>query len=200
MPEEKMKICVFCGSSVGSRQAYTEAAKALAQELVQRDIELVYGGGDVGLMGVLANSVMAAGGRVIGIMPKFLADKELASNEITELRIVNSMHQRKAMMSELANGFIALPGGLGTFEELFEVLTWQQLGIQHKPCALLNICDYYAVLLQLMVQAVAEGFIRTEHKDMLIVGATPAEVLDKLSAYQHRHIEKWTDRDVQVQI
>lgn len=200
MSEERMRLCVFCGSSFGVKQEYADTAKALAQELVRRDIDLVYGGGDVGLMGVVANSVMETGGKVIGVMPKFLADKELASNEITELRIVTSMHERKAMMSELSSGFIALPGGFGTFEELFEVLTWQQLGIQHKPVAVLNVCDYYSALLQLIEHAVDQKFIKTEHKDMVIFGSTPAEVVDQLLDYQHTHSEKWIDRDVKEKI
>ncbi|MBT7951003.1 MAG: TIGR00730 family Rossman fold protein, partial [Gammaproteobacteria bacterium] len=148
------KVCVFCGSSSGKRAEYAEAAIDLGRELVRQNIGLVYGGGDVGLMGIIADTVMSEGGEVTGVIPQFLAQKEVAHKDLTELRIVDSMHERKALMSELSDGFIALPGGIGTFEELIEVLTWQQLGVQAKPCAVLNTCAYFEHMLEQLDHAV----------------------------------------------
>ncbi len=189
------RLCVFSGSSPGHQPEYAEAAGQLGRALVKNNITLVYGGGDVGLMGVIADTVMSAGGEVIGVIPEFLAKKEVAHNEITDLRIVQSMHERKALMSELSDGFIALPGGLGTFEELFEVLTWQQLGIQSKPCALLNTCSYFEPLLKLLDHAVTERFLKPVHRAMLLTGQTPALLIEQLMKYKPRPTDKWMDGD-----
>ncbi|MFT5133984.1 MAG: hypothetical protein ACI9SC_002457, partial [Gammaproteobacteria bacterium] len=181
------------GSSPGEQTEYMDAAINLGNELVRRDLELVYGGGDVGLMGIIANTVMSSGGKVIGVIPEFMTKKEVAHNHLTELHIVQSMHERKAMMSELSDGIIALPGGIGTFEELFEVLTWQQLGIQSKPCALLNTRNYFEHLLKLMAHAVTEGFLKPVHQEMLMVGESAEQVVECLMKYEHSHTDKWAD-------
>ena len=178
------RICVFCGSSPGARPAYVDAARLLAAELIQRKLGLVYGGGSVGLMGVVADSMLQAGGEVIGVIPAPLASREIAHKGVTELRVVASMHERKAMMAELADGFIALPGGLGTLEETLEILTWAQLGIHRKPVAVLNVDGYYDGLLRLLTHAVREGFVRPEYFALLLFGDTPAEVLEKFAAWQ----------------
>ena len=191
MNKEIKRICVFSGSSPGKRPEYTEAARALGNELVRNDIQLVYGGGDVGLMGVIADTVMSAGGHVTGIIPEFLAKKEVAHNELSELHIVQSMHERKAMMSELSNAFIAMPGGIGTFEELIEVLTWQQLGIQFKPCAVLNTSGYFDHLLAQLDHAVDESFLKAIHRQMLLVETEPVEIVKTILAYRHSHEDKW---------
>jgi uncharacterized protein (TIGR00730 family) len=184
------KICVYCGSSAGGNPAYIQAAHALGEEIAKRNLTLVYGGGKVGLMGEVARSAMQSSGRVIGIIPKALRDQELAFNELTELHVVNSMHERKAMMAELADGFIALPGGYGTIDEFFEVLTWSQLGFHTKPCGILNINHYYDRLLEFLDQSVEEKFIYQPHRDLILQAATPAELLDAFSAYQPVRMNK----------
>ena len=189
------RLCVFSGSSPGKQAAYADAAIALGKELVKNGIGLVYGGGNVGLMGIVADTVTTAGGDVIGVIPEFLAKKEVAHNQLTELHIVESMHERKALMSELSDGFIALPGGIGTFEELIEVLTWQQLGIQSKPCALLNTCDYFEHLLKQLDHAVCEKFLKPVHRDMLIVASTPHQLLEMIMSYSHSHTDKWIGKN-----
>ena len=191
MTKKIKRICVFSGSSPGGRPEYTEAAIALGRELAKNDIQLIYGGGDVGLMGVIADTVMSSGGQVTGIIPEFLAKKEVAHNELTELHIVQSMHERKAMMSELADAFIAMPGGIDTFEELIEVLTWQQLGIQFKPCALLNTAGYFKHLLAQLDHAVDEAFLKPVHRQMLLVKSESAEIVNEIMAYRHSHEDKW---------
>jgi len=178
------RLCVFAGSSVGGRREYAGAARVLAGELVRRGVGLVYGGGAVGLMGVLADAVLAAQGEVIGIIPRPLAAREIAHRGLTELRVVESMHERKAMMAELSDGFIALPGGLGTFEETLEILTWSQLGIHRKPVGVLNVCGYYDGLLKLLASAVREEFIKREYVGLLLFADTPADLLDLF--------ERWT--------
>ncbi len=195
MKNEIRRICVFSGSSPGNRPEYTEAAIALGQELVKNDIQLVYGGGDVGLMGVIADTVMSGGGQVTGIIPEFLAKKEVAHNELTELHVVQSMHERKGMMSELSDAFIAMPGGIGTFEELIEVLTWQQLGIQFKPCAVLNTAGYFQHLLAQLDHAVDEAFLKPVHREMLLVATEPVEIVQTIMAYRHSHEDKWMGND-----
>nr|MDQ3828277.1 TIGR00730 family Rossman fold protein [Candidatus Tectomicrobia bacterium] len=157
------RLCVYCGSNPGSQPDYTEAARNLARVLVKRNIEVVYGGASVGIMGVLADAILAEGGHVIGIIPQALVDKEVAHRGLSDLRVVKSMHERKTLMAELSDGFIALPGGLGTLEELFEVLTWALLGLHQKPCGLLNIRDYYRSLIDFLDHAVAERFIKDVH-------------------------------------
>jgi uncharacterized protein (TIGR00730 family) len=189
-------ICVFCGSSSGARPEYAAAAEEMGRLLGKRRIRLVYGGGNVGLMGVLADAALAAGGQVVGVIPQMLVDKELAHRHLTDLRIVSSMHERKALMAELSDAFIALPGGLGTFEELCEVLTWAQLGIHHKPCGCLNVLGYFDALDAMLDQAVAERFLHPEQRRQLISSADPAELLSLLAEHQPAYSEKWFDRDV----
>ncbi len=178
------RICVFCGSSPGARQEYVQAARELGQVLTKRNIGLVYGGARVGVMGELASAVLKNGGEVIGVIPQDLVEKEVAFTELADLRVVGSMHERKALMAELADAFIALPGGLGTIEEFFEVLTWAQLGMHHKPCGLLNICQYYDNLMTFLDQAVAEQFIEAEHRSMLLIDESPDALLDQFTRYQ----------------
>jgi uncharacterized protein (TIGR00730 family) len=173
---------VFCGSSSGVHPDYAQAAQTVARLLCRRGIGLVYGGGNVGLMGTLANACLREGGRVIGVIPQALADKEVAHTGLTELRIVSSMHERKAVMADLSDAFVALPGGYGTWEELFEVLSWSQLGIQRKACGLLNVNGYYDPLLELADKSVAEGFLREVHRDLLLSDDDPERLLDRLSS------------------
>jgi uncharacterized protein (TIGR00730 family) len=189
-----MRYCVFCGSSPGARREYEDAARELGRELVRREIELVYGGGDVGLMGTLADTVLEAGGHVIGVIPDALVAKEVSHRGLPDLRVVGSMHERKALMADLADGFIALPGGLGTLEELLEVLTWAQLGVHAKPCALLDVCGYFDPLLALLDRAVTERFLAREHRDMLLVDVTAAGLLDRLAHHRMPELDKWIDR------
>jgi uncharacterized protein (TIGR00730 family) len=178
------RICVFAGSASGRQPAYAAAARQLAGELVRRRLGLVYGGGSIGLMGALADAVLADGGEVIGVIPAPLAGPELAHGGLTELRVVPSMHERKALMGELADAFIALPGGLGTLEEMLEVLTWAQLGIHDKPLGLLNVQGYYDRLLGLLAHAVSEGFVRADHAALLAAATTPGELLDRFAAWR----------------
>jgi hypothetical protein len=177
------RVCVFCASSTGGDTRYAGAARALAAELVERGIGIVYGGGSVGLMGVLADRALAAGGEVIGVIPRPLASKELAHTGVTELRLVESMHERKATMGALADGFLTLPGGLGTLEETFEVLTWSLLGIHRKPIGLLNVNGYYDPFLRLLTHAMREGFLRREFLGLLTLGDTPGGLLDAMEAW-----------------
>ena len=178
------RICVFCGSSLGTRPEYVDAARLLAAELVQRKLGLVYGGGQVGLMGTLADAALRHGGEVIGVIPGPLASRELAHPRLTEMRVVGSMHERKATMASLADGFIALPGGLGTLEETLEILTWAQLGIHRKPVGVLNVEGYYDGLLRFLSHAVREEFVRPECFALLLFGDTPAELLDTFAAWE----------------
>jgi uncharacterized protein (TIGR00730 family) len=189
------RVCVFCGSSPGARPAYAEATAEVAELLVGEGIGVVYGGGHVGLMGVLADAAMAAGGEVIGVMPQALVDREIAHGRISELRVVGSMHERKALMAELSDAFIALPGGAGTLDELFEVYTWAQLGLHDKPCGLLDVEDYYAGLAAFLDHAVRERFVREEHRAMLIVERDPRALIGRLRDYEPRAVApKWIDR------
>jgi len=177
------KICVFCGSSSGLDPVYTDAAVELGRALAAMEIELVYGGADVGLMGTVARTVLAGGGRVTGIIPRALAEREVAFVGLDELHIVETMHERKAMMAELSDGFIALPGGLGTLEEFVEALTWAQLGIHNKPCGLLNAGGYYDRLLEYMDHMMEQGFMRRENRDMILVDNDPSSLLMRMSLY-----------------
>lgn len=188
-------ITVFCGSSSGFRPEYAEAAKELGRNLVAQNIRLVYGGGNVGLMGIIADEVMKNGGEVLGIIPESLDKKEVAHRLITELRVVGSMHERKALMAEFADGFIAMPGGIGTFEEFFEILTWAQLGFHHKPCAILNVANYYDGLLSLCENAVNEGFLRQKHSELILVDSDSVKLLEKMKNYKPQAVEKWIDRE-----
>jgi uncharacterized protein (TIGR00730 family) len=178
------RLCVFAGSASGGRPEYAAAARALASELVRRRLGLVYGGGSVGLMGVLADAVLSEGGEVIGVIPQGLANRELAHAGLSELRVVSSMHERKATMAALADGFIALPGGLGTLEETLEVLTWSQLGIHRKAVGVLNVAGYFDGLRRLLGHAAAEGFIRPEHLGLLLFAEAPAALLDAVAAWR----------------
>ena len=184
------RICVFCGSSSGARPVYQQAAQTVGQLLCRRGIELVYGGGRVGLMGIVANACLNEGGRVIGVIPQALADKEVAHTGLTELRIVTSMHERKSLMADLSDAFMALPGGFGTWEEFFEVLTWAQLGIHRKACGVLNVGGYYDPLLQMADRALSEGFVREMHRGLLLSDADPEQLLDRLNSYAGPAVEK----------
>ncbi|QIB35860.1 TIGR00730 family Rossman fold protein [Ancylobacter pratisalsi] len=188
------RLCVFLGSNPGRRPAYEEAAVALGRTLAREGIGLVYGGASVGLMGALANATLEAGGEVIGIIPQRLIDKEIGHRGLSDLRVVGSMHERKALMAELSDGFVALPGGVGTLEELFEVWTWAQLGSHDKPCAVLNVEGYYDGMLAFIDHVVEEGFMRGVHRDMLTVASDPAELLAKLRDYQPPNVVKWISR------
>ena len=190
------RICVFAGSSPGVRGTYADSARRLGETLVARGIGLVYGGGSVGLMGVLADAVLAGGGEVIGIIPRALAGREIAHGRLPDLRIVGSMHERKAQMAELADAFIALPGGLGTFDELFEILTWSQLGLHLKPVGLLNADDYFAPLLALIEHATREGFVPSRDSDLMVTADDPDRLIEQLIAFRPtpRPI-KWITRE-----
>jgi uncharacterized protein (TIGR00730 family) len=177
------RVCVFCGSNAGARPAYRQAAQTVGRLFGRRGIELVYGGGHIGLMGIVADSCLSEGGRVIGVIPQALVDKEVAHAGLTELRIVRSMHERKSVMAELSDAFLALPGGYGTWEELFEVLTWSQLGIQRKACAILNVEGYYDPLLEMADKALSDGFLRGAHRDLLLADVDAERLLDRLSGY-----------------
>lgn len=177
------RVCVFAGSNPGVRPAYAQAARALAAACAARGLGIVYGGGSVGLMGVLADAGVAARAEVIGVIPRPLTTKEFAHTGLTELRVVESMHERKATMNALADGFVALPGGLGTLEEMFEVLTWAQLGIHGKPVGVLNVEGYYDGLLRWLSHAAREGLVRREHLGLLLFADTPAELLDRFAAW-----------------
>ncbi|MEP6538432.1 MAG: TIGR00730 family Rossman fold protein [Bryobacteraceae bacterium] len=189
------RICVFCGSSLGARPVYAAAARALGSLLAARGIGLVYGGAKVGLMGSLADAAIAAGGKVIGVMPELLVRKEVAHGGLKELHVVKSMHERKAMMADLSDGFIALPGGFGTFEEFCEVLTWAQLGLHSKPCGILNVGGYFDSLLQLFDQSVAEEFLRPAHRAMVVAEEEPGTLVDRLMRHQPPLTPKWISSD-----
>jgi uncharacterized protein (TIGR00730 family) len=185
------RLCVFCGSSEGNDPAYLQAARALGETLARSGIGLVYGGASVGLMGVLADAALVAGGEVTGVMPRALVEKEIAHSRLTDLRVVGSMHERKALMAELSDGFVALPGGIGTFEELFEVWTWAQLGHHTKPCALLNVRGFYDGLIAFLDKVVERGFMKDAHRSMLIVAQQPMELIERLRAYEPPAVPKW---------
>lgn len=184
------RICVFCGSSPGSGTEYLQAAERLAQALVDRQLGLVYGGSGVGLMGRLADTVLAGGGEVIGVIPAALAKREVAHSNLPDLRVVGSMHERKALMEQLADGFISLPGGLGTLEEMLEMLTWAQLGIHHKPCGLLNVNSYYDRLMEFIDLAISQRFIDPAHRSLLLADHDPDQLLERFARYQAPTIDK----------
>jgi uncharacterized protein (TIGR00730 family) len=186
-------LCVFCGSNPGASPAYGDAAARLGGALARRGLTLVYGGGRVGLMGVVADAALAAGGKVIGVIPEALATRELAHAGLTDLQVVGSMHERKARMSELADGFLALPGGIGTLEEWFEVWTWSQLGFQPKPCGLLEVAGYYRHLLAFLDHMTAQRFLSEPHRAMAIVDDDPERLLDRLAAYRPTSGRKWIE-------
>lgn len=188
------RVLVFCGSSPGRLPAYVEAAAALGGELAAQGIGAVYGGAQVGVMGALADAVLAGGGEVIGVIPRLLLEKEVAHPGVSDMRVVETMHERKALMESLADGVIALPGGFGTLEELFEITTWAQLGIHTKPVALLNVAGYWDRLLAFIDQMVDERFLRSEQRDALLVGDAPAELLARMARYRAPQLDKWLDR------
>jgi uncharacterized protein (TIGR00730 family) len=188
-------VCVYCGSSLGRRPAYVDAARTLATALVRRGIRLVYGGAQVGVMGALADAALGAGGNVTGVIPQALAGKEIAHNGLSELIITESMHERKMLMAERSDACIALPGGIGTLEELFEAWTWTQLGFHRKPCGLLNVAGYYDALIQFVDHSVAEGYMKPIHRDILIVDVDVDALLDRLEAFEPPAIPKWLDGD-----
>ncbi len=185
------RICVFCGSSFGARECYAVAAASLARYLAARGIGIVYGGSKAGLMGILADSALEAGGEVIGIIPRSLVEKEVAHEGLSDLRVVGSMHERKALMAELSGAFIALPGGYGTFEEFCEVLTWTQLGLHRKPCGILNAGGYYDSFLALLDHAVAEQFLKPVHRELVISDACPESLVKRLLEYEAPLVDKW---------
>jgi uncharacterized protein (TIGR00730 family) len=188
-------LCVFCGSSPGVRPQYASAARQLAYCLATQGIRLIYGGARVGLMGELANSMLHAGGEVTGVIPEGLLTREVAHTDLRDLRIVPTMHERKALMAELADGFLALPGGAGTLEEFFEVWTWAQLGIHRKPCGVLNVNRYFDGVLTFLDHAVTERFLRVEHRAMVLVDDDPARLLERLAGYRAPGVAKWIDRN-----
>jgi uncharacterized protein (TIGR00730 family) len=190
------RVCAFCGSSLGARPDYADAARALGTELAGRGIGLVYGGAHVGLMGAVADACRAAGGEVTGVIPAALVEAEVAHTELDDLRIVGTMHERKALMSELSDGFVALPGGFGTLDEFCEVLTWSQLGLHDppKPCGLLDVAGFFRPLVALFDAAVDQGFVRPEHRGLVLVEATPGALLDSLAAWDGPPAtRKWVD-------
>ncbi len=191
-------FCVFCGSNLGNQPVYELAAEAMGQALVSRGLGLVYGGGRVGLMGTVADAVLAAGGQVIGVIPDFLATKEIAHWGLTKLHIVGSMHERKALMASLSDGFIALPGGYGTLEEFCEVLTWGQLGLHQKPLALLNIGGYYNPLLAFFDNALAEGFLNSTLRSLILEATTPEILLDGMISYKPEKLARWLENQAEI--
>jgi len=188
-------ICVYCGSSPGENPMYSSAASGLARELHNRGISLVFGGGAVGVMGIVADAMLDLGGEVIGVIPKALAKKEVAHYGLSELRVVTSMHERKAMMAELADGFIALPGGWGTLEEIFEMLTWAQLGFHEKPCGLLNVGGYYDNLVAFLENSFAQKFVKELYRPLLMTSDQPSALLDQFATYKAPKVRKWMDED-----
>lgn len=188
------RVCVFCGSSPGARPAYGAAAHGLVAALAERGLGLVYGGANVGLMGELANAARSCGVHVTGVMPSSLVEREIAHGALDDLRIVGSMHERKQLMAALSDGFVALPGGMGTLEELFEVLTWGQIGLHRKPCGLLDVEAFFAPLEAFLDHTVTEGFLTPEHRRMLLVDTDAGRLLDRLATYEPAFTAKWTNR------
>ena len=190
------RLCVFCGSSHGNSPAFTAAARELGEAIAGRGMELVFGGSHVGLMGVVADAVLTHGGRVIGVLPRFMAEKELAHPKLTQLHLVDTMHERKQLMAELAEGFVALPGGFGTLEEIFEVITWAQLHLHAFPCALLNVNGYYDALMEFLRGSVANGFVRRAQFDSLILAPNPDELFLRFAEFRPEKTEKWIPKDM----
>jgi uncharacterized protein (TIGR00730 family) len=187
-------LCVFCGANHGRRPAYRESAGRIGELLATRGITLVYGGGNVGLMGTLADACLDAGGRVIGVIPRALKEKEIAHVGLSDMHVVGTMHERKALMADLSDAFLTLPGGFGTWDEFCEALTWSQLGLQKKACSFLNVEGYYDALLALADRAAEDGFIRPEHRGLLLVDDDPVRLLDRLQNFEVPYVPKWADR------
>jgi hypothetical protein len=194
-PRRFERLCVFCGSQAGRDPAYLAVARGVGRLLAQRKITLVFGGGHVGMMGALADAALAAGAEAIGVIPEGLKRRELAYDGLTQLIVTGSMHERKQRMAELSDGFIALPGGFGTLEEFCEILTWAQLGLHAKPCGLLNVNGYYTALLGLFDHALAEGFLRPEHRHLVLTEQEPERLLAAMERYRAPRIERWLTRD-----
>jgi uncharacterized protein (TIGR00730 family) len=193
--QEIKSLCVYCGSSPGATPVYADAARGLAQAMVKQGIALVYGGGNVGLMGIIADEVLRLGGKATGVIPQALLQKELGHKGLTQLHIVKDMHERKAMMADLSDGFIAMPGGVGTLEELFEVFTWAQLGFHQKPIGLLNVDGFYDGLLQFIQHMVSQRFLKGEQAEILIAAAQGEELLQRFQSFVPHLVPKWLDRD-----
>ncbi|MGB8583309.1 MAG: TIGR00730 family Rossman fold protein [Candidatus Sulfotelmatobacter sp.] len=189
------RICVFCGSSQGSRPEYRIAAEEMAAELVRRNLALVYGGSDVGLMGIIADAMLKAGGEVQGVIPEHLMAREVGHKGLTKLHSVRSMHERKALTADLSDAFVALPGGFGTLEEFCEVVPWTQLGLQAKPCGILNVLGFYSPLLAMLDHAVEERFLKTKNRALVLARDKPADLLQALEEWLPTHIEKWLSRE-----
>ena len=189
------RVCIFCGSYSGVRAEYAAAARAMAAALVRGGLELVYGGGRVGLMGIVADEVLRLGGTAVGVIPRALREREVGHDGLTQLHVVETMHERKAKMAELADAFIALPGGLGTIEEIFEIWTWAQLGMHSKPCGFLDVGGYYTPLMQFLDRAVEETFIRPELRQIAIVESDPERMLARFREYVPPSVQKWIHRD-----
>ena len=188
-------VCVFCGSNPGNDPAYAEGARAMGREIARRGMVLVYGGGAVGLMGVVANAALAAGGEVHGVIPQALRDKEVGHHGLTRLEVVDTMHTRKARMAELSEGFIAMPGGIGTFEELFEIWTWGQLGIHTKPLGMLDVAGFYEPLASFLDATVSAGFLKQSHRAIAMTETDPAALLDRMEAYVPQATYKWVEKE-----
>ena len=188
-------ICVYCGSSPGRLEAYSQAANLLAESLVTENIQLIYGGASIGIMGMVADRVLALGGQVVGVIPQALSHKEVAHPNLTELHITHTMHERKMLMAELADGFIALPGGIGTLEELFEIWTWAQLGIHNKPLGLLNVAGYFDDLIRFLDHMTEQAFFKSRHRQMLMVESQPEPLLNRLLNFQYPTIHPWLGKD-----
>jgi hypothetical protein len=190
-----VRLCVFCGSSVGLDSAFAASARLLATEMVRRKIDVVYGGGNVGLMGVVADAVLAAGGKVTGVIPHSLVVREIAHHGLTSLRVVHSMHERKALMADLSDGFIALPGGFGTLEEFCEAVTWTQLGLHAKPCGLLNVHGFYDGLLQFFEHALGEEFLKPTHRHIVVADSNPVTLIERIVSWEPPAVMKWIEKD-----
>lgn len=188
---EIRRLAIFCGSNPGARPDYAESARSFGKLLAERGIGIVYGGSNVGLMAALADAMVEERGEIIGVIPRMLVEREVANTALSDLRIVGSMHERKAMMAELADGFVALPGGIGTLEEFFETWTWGQLGMHAKPCGLLNVAGYFDPLLEFLDRAVAEKFVRDVHRAMVVVESDPHELLARFESYEPPRVVKW---------
>ncbi len=190
------RICVFCGSKTGNSPLFLEAAVQLGRVLAERGLELVYGGASIGLMGAVADSVMAGGGKVVGVIPEAMASKEVAHDGLTEMHVVSSMHERKSMMARLADAFVALPGGFGSFEELLEMITWAQLGIHRKPVGILNVSGYYDPLIQLFEGAIEAGFIKSRNRQLYVIEREADRLLQTLLAHKLPEVKRWiTERE-----
>lgn len=200
MPRTFQSLCVYCGSSVGASPVYADAARELARTLAAANINLIYGGGNIGLMGIVANEMLQLGMKVTGVIPQALMRKEVGHLELTQLHVVKDMHERKAMMADLSDGFIAMPGGMGTLEELFEVLTWSQLGFHDKPIGLLNVDGFYQALLDFMQHLVSQRFVKPEHAELLVHADTPVMLLHRMQAFEPKAASKWLTQATAQQV